>query len=101
MLLWFLFFSCPQQVFSIPHVELRYRDFDLGEHSELMKRVRSLMARTGAVVELSKSKDQSLHVVVSGKRDLVLETRRQLLSALQTQVSHQIAYLHCLYSASL
>ncbi|XP_065187615.1 vigilin-like [Sycon ciliatum] len=79
--------STVTQVFTIPQVEQRYRDFDLGEHSELMRRVRSLMARTGAEVELSKSKDQSLHVVVSGKRDLVLETRRQLLAALQTQAN--------------
>lgn len=74
------------QVFSIPHVELRFRDLELGENSELMKKVRE-MAKVGAEVELSRSKDQSLHVVVSGKRDVVLDVRRQLLAVLQTQAN--------------
>ena len=58
-----------------------------------MRKVREI-SKAGAEVELSRSKDQSLHVVVSGKRDVVMDVRRQLHSALQTQAHLEMKIPH-------
>lgn len=45
------------------------------------------MKETGAHIEISQAKDQSLTFLVSGKQNDVLEARRKILVHFQTQVS--------------
>lgn len=45
------------------------------------------MKDTGAHIEISSSKDQSLTFLVTGKQNEVLEARRKILTHFQTQVS--------------
>lgn len=44
------------------------------------------MKETGAHIEISSSRDQSLTFLVSGKQNEVLEARRKILTHFQTQV---------------
>lgn len=44
------------------------------------------MKDTGARIEISSSKDQSLTFLVTGKTNEVLEARRKILTHFQTQV---------------
>ena len=52
--------------------------------------IRDVMAKTGTKIEVSITKDQSLTIVVSGKREGVSNARSQILRALQTQASIEI-----------
>lgn len=45
------------------------------------------MKETGAHIEISQGKDQSLTFLISGKQNDVLEARRKILVHFQTQVS--------------
>lgn len=45
------------------------------------------MKDTGARIEISSSKDQSLTFLVTGKQNEVLEARRKILTHFQTQVN--------------
>lgn len=45
------------------------------------------MKDTGAHIEISQGKDQSLTFLISGKQNDVLEARRKILVHFQTQVS--------------
>lgn len=45
------------------------------------------MKETGAHIEISQAKDQSLTFLVSGKQNEVLDARRKILTHFQTQVS--------------
>lgn len=47
----------------------------------------NIMKETGAHIEISQGKDQSLTFLVSGKQNDVLEARRKILVHFQTQVS--------------
>ena len=49
------------------------------------------MEKTGAKIEMSSNKDQSLTFLISGKQETVLRGRRELLVQFQTQASHSIA----------
>ena len=49
------------------------------------------MDKTGAKIEMSSSKDQSLTFLISGKNDIVLKARRELLVQFQTQASSSIS----------
>ncbi|KAJ8936997.1 hypothetical protein NQ314_012079 [Rhamnusium bicolor] len=49
------------------------------------------MRETGAHIEISHAKDQSLTFLVTGKQNEVLEARRKILTHFQTQASKQIA----------
>lgn len=44
------------------------------------------MKETGAHIEISHAKDQSLTFLVTGKQNEVLEARRKILTHFQTQV---------------
>ena len=50
-----------------------------------------VMEKTGAKIEMSSNKDQSLTFLISGKQETVLRGRRELLVQFQTQASHSIA----------
>merc|ERR1711981_1267724 len=53
--------------------------------------IKSVMEKTGAKIEMSSNKDQSLTFLISGKQETVLKARRELLVQFQTQASHSIA----------
>jgi len=76
------------QVFSVPYEEKRYKNFSSFGNGELDKQnaaIRDVMSKTGATIEVSTAKDQSLTILVTGKRENVAQAKRLVLNALQTQ----------------
>lgn len=76
------------QVFNIP-VEERKGGGVFGE-GDSHRLLRSVMDKTGAKVEMSASKNQSLTFLITGKQDVVNRARRELLVQFQTQSSQVI-----------
>ncbi|XP_070561985.1 vigilin-like [Ptychodera flava] len=83
--------STVTQVFHVPLEERRYRDFTneqrFGEAEQSNKICYEIMQKTGTHIEMSMSKDQSLTIMVTGKADAVMQSRRELISKLQTQAN--------------
>jgi len=81
------------QVFRVQYEERRFKNLmpivgsDIDAQNDA---IRDVMAKTGTQIEVSITKDQSLTIVVSGKRDAVSSARGQILRALQTQASIEI-----------
>ncbi|GFS49777.1 vigilin [Trichonephila inaurata madagascariensis] len=76
------------QVFRVPVEERKFRDMNsqrFGEQGEQAKICSDIMQKTGAHIEISSSKDQSLTILVTGKEDSVLKARRLIVKELQTQ----------------
>ncbi|XP_022255034.1 vigilin-like [Limulus polyphemus] len=76
------------QVFRVPLEERKYREMSthrFGEQGEQAKTCAEIMQKTGAHIEVSSSKDQSLTILVTGKEDAVLKARRKIVNELQTQ----------------
>ncbi|KFM62860.1 Vigilin, partial [Stegodyphus mimosarum] len=81
------------QVFHVPVEERKFRDMNsqrFGEQGEQAKICADIMQKTGAHIEISSSKDQSLTILVTGKEEAVLKARRQIVKELQTQASISI-----------
>lgn len=77
------------QVFHVPVEERKYRDMNsqrFGEQGEQSKICTDIMQKTGAHIEISSCKDQSLTILVTGKEEAVLKARRLIVKELQTQV---------------
>ena len=55
---------------------------DFGADDSL-KILNSVMDKTKAKIEMSSSKDKSLTFLITGKQDIVLKARRELLSQFQ------------------
>ncbi len=53
--------------------------------------LKNVMDKTGAKIEMSSSKDQSLTFLITGKQDVVLKARRELLNQFQTQANQAIS----------
>merc|ERR1719211_928637 len=85
--------STMTQVFHIPVEERKDQaSGHFGAGSEKNHNlIKSVMEKTGAKIEMSSSKDQSLTFLISGKQETVLKARRELLVQFQTQASHSIA----------
>ena len=66
-------------------------DFGGGSTEKNHNLIKSVMEKTGAKIEMSSSKDQSLTFLISGKQETVLKARRELLVQFQTQASMSIA----------
>lgn len=76
------------QVFRIPREERKSDQSDkFGEEKESRQRCAQIMTETGVHIEISSSQDMSLTFLVTGKQDQVLDARRRILAAFQTQVS--------------
>ncbi|CAL1268500.1 unnamed protein product [Larinioides sclopetarius] len=76
------------QVFRVPVEERKFRDMNsqrFGEQGEQAKICSDIMQKTGAHIEISSSKDQSLTILVTGKEEAVLKARRLIVKELQTQ----------------
>lgn len=57
-----------------------------------MRTCSAIMKETGALIEISSSKDQSLTFLVTGKQDSVMDARRRILSTFQTQVPFRLIH---------
>jgi len=78
------------QVFQVPVEERRYRDVQGGFGNETNEIRDKLATKYGVKIELSCSKDQSLHILISGADDKVIEAKRAIISALQTGKERKI-----------
>lgn len=77
------------QVFHVPVEERLYRGVN-SFGNETNKKCEDIANKHGVKVEISCSKDQSLHVVLSGVEDRVLEAKRSIIQELQMKTMHQI-----------
>jgi len=79
------------QVFHVPVEERRYKDMATGfRGNETNKKCEEIATRLGVKLEICCSKDQSLHIVISGPEEKVLEAKRSIISELQTERDHKI-----------
>ncbi|XP_054712100.1 vigilin-like [Uloborus diversus] len=83
------------QVFHVPVEERKFRDLSsqrFGEQGgEQGKVCADIMQKTGAHIEISSSKDQSLTILVTGKEEAVTKARRHIVRELQTQACRSIS----------
>lgn len=77
------------QVFSVPYGERKFDNEKFGE-GESVRTCQTIMKETGAHIEISSGKDQSLTFLVSGKPNDVQLARRQILVRFQTQASKTV-----------
>ncbi|PIK42579.1 putative vigilin [Apostichopus japonicus] len=76
------------QVFRVPLEERRYKEIDqgFGESNSMANQIcYQIRMRTGASIEMSLAKDQSLTIVINGKPEEVMKAKRDLINKLQTQ----------------
>jgi len=78
------------QVFHIPYEDRRIDASNKFGESDLLKTCADIMQSTGATIETSYARDQSLTFVVIGKQDSVLEAKREILKRFQTQSSGSV-----------
>lgn len=81
--------SVVTQVFTVPFEERKIDSEKFGE-GESMRTCQAIMKDTGAHIEISSGKDQSLTFLVTGRANEVLDARRKILIHYQTQASKQI-----------
>ncbi|GJQ75567.1 hypothetical protein Trydic_g17648 [Trypoxylus dichotomus] len=79
------------QVFRVPYEERKLDHSEKFGEGESLQTCATIMKDTGARIEISSSKDQSLTFLVTGKQNEVLEARRKILTHFQTQASKQIS----------
>lgn len=79
------------QVFRVPYEERKLDHSEKFGEGESMQTCLQIMKETGAHIEISSSKDQSLTFLVTGKHNEVLEARRKILIHFQTQASKQVS----------
>lgn len=78
------------QVFYVPSTERKFENDKFGE-GESLRSCTTIMKETGAHIEISSGKDQSLTFLVTGKANEVLEARRKIFVHFQTQANKQVA----------
>lgn len=74
------------QVFNVPFEERKKDHSKKFGEGESMQTCLQIMNITGAHIEISSCKDQSLTFLISGKPNEVFEARRKILTHFQTQV---------------
>lgn len=79
------------QVFHVPCEERKSSDSEKFGEGESLRICQQIMKDTGAHIEISSAKDQSLTFLVKGKQSEVLDARRKILVHFQTQASKQIS----------
>jgi transcription antitermination factor NusA-like protein len=79
-------------VLRVPYEERRYKNLMpvIGDGVRQNDAIKEVMQKTNTQIEVSVTKDQSLTIMVSGKRDAVANARSQILRALQSQGSMEI-----------
>ncbi|XP_049810317.1 vigilin [Schistocerca nitens] len=83
--------SVVTQVFRVPYEERKFDHSDKFGEGESLRTCLQIMRDTGAHIEISSSKDQSLTFLVTGKQNSVLDARRRILTNFQTQATVNIA----------
>lgn len=78
------------QVFRVPIEERKLDGSQKFGEGESIQTCGNIMKETGAHIEISHAKDQSLTFLITGKQNEVLEARRKILQHFQTQASKQI-----------
>ncbi|XP_076054775.1 satellite-binding protein 1 Dp1 [Oratosquilla oratoria] len=79
------------QVFRVPHEERAKIDGNSQFGESASSRIcADITAKTGAHIEISSAKDQSLTFLVTGKNDAVLKARRLVLEKFQTQARQTV-----------
>lgn len=78
------------QVFRVPYEERKIDGGSKFGEGESVQTCGLIMKETGAHIEISHAKDQSLTFLVSGKQNEVLEARRKILTHFQTQAHKSI-----------
>ncbi|KAK9882657.1 hypothetical protein WA026_022524 [Henosepilachna vigintioctopunctata] len=79
------------QVFRVPFEERKQDHSQKFGEGESIQTCGNIMKESGAHIEISHGKDQSLTFLVTGKQNDVLEARRKILVHFQTQASKQIS----------
>lgn len=82
--------SVVTQVFHVPYEERKSSDSEKFGEGESLRACQQIMKETGANIEISSAKDNSLTFLVKGKMNEVLDARRKILIHFQTQASKQI-----------
>ncbi|XP_046605985.1 vigilin [Neodiprion virginianus] len=82
--------SVVTQVFHVPVEERKFDHSDKFGEGESVRTCLAIMKESGAHIEISSSKDQSLTFLVTGKQNEVLEARRRILTTFQTQANKQL-----------
>ncbi|KAL0268526.1 UNVERIFIED_CONTAM: hypothetical protein PYX00_010437 [Menopon gallinae] len=77
--------STVSQVFQIPFEERKLDSSDKFGESESVRACHNITTITGADIEISSSKDQSLTFLVTGKPQAVAEAKKRILNYFQTQ----------------
>lgn len=78
------------QVFRVPFEERKLDGGSKFGEGESVQTCGQIMKETGAHIEISHAKDQSLTFLVTGKQGEVLEARRKILTHFQTQAHKSI-----------
>jgi len=71
------------QVFHVPLEERKYKEVNFGNDTN--KKCEEIANKLGVKVEICCSKDQSMHVVISGPEEKVLEAKRSIINELQAE----------------
>lgn len=79
------------QVFRVPFEERKLDHSQKFGEGESIQTCANIMKDTGAHIEISHGKDQSLTFLVTGKQNEVLGARRKILVHFQTQANKQIS----------
>ena len=77
------------QVFSVPVEEQRFRQLDenvFGSAAEQARVCSHISSTTDTKIEMNLSKDKTLSVCITGKREAVKEAKKLLMQKLQKQV---------------
>lgn len=83
--------SIVTQVFHVPFEERKFDHSDKFGEGESVRTCQAITKETGAHIEISSCRDQSLTFLLTGKQNEVLEARRRILTTFQTQASKQIS----------
>ncbi|XP_030763823.1 vigilin [Sitophilus oryzae] len=78
------------QVFRVPFEERKLDGGSKFGEGESVQTCGNIMKETGAHIEISHARDQSLTFLVTGKKNEVLEARRKILTHFQTQAHKSI-----------
>jgi transcription antitermination factor NusA-like protein len=82
--------STVTQVFTVPVEERRFKEIaeQFGDKNQQQAKIcQDIMSKCDVTIEMSKSRDQSLTVVITGKTDKVQLARKLIVQQLQTQAS--------------
>lgn len=78
------------QVFHVPVEERRYKDVANSFGNETNKKCMEIADKLGVKVEICCSKDLSLHIVLSGPNEKIVEAKTKIIKELQTERDHTL-----------